>query len=30
MSGLEEGRRVGGSVDLGQQRFSGGRRQIGA
>lgn len=29
-SGLEEGRRVGGSVDLGQQRFGGGRRQIGA
>lgn len=29
-SGLEEGRRVGGSVDLGQRRFDGGRRQIGA
>lgn len=29
-SGLAEGRRVGGSVDLGQQRFGGGRRQIGA
>lgn len=29
-SGLEAGRRVGGSVDLGQRRFSGGRRQIGA
>lgn len=29
-SGIEEGRRVGGSVDLGQQRFGGGRRQIGA
>ncbi|MDV8001721.1 DUF2786 domain-containing protein [Rhodococcus sp. IEGM 1408] len=29
-SGIEEGRRVGGSVDLGQRRFDGGRRQIGA
>lgn len=29
-SGIEEGRRVGGSVDLGQRRFGGGRRQIGA
>lgn len=29
-SGIEEGRRVGGSVDLGQRRFAGGRRQIGA
>lgn len=29
-SGIEEGRRVGGSVDLGQRRFTGGRRQIGA
>lgn len=29
-SGLDEGRRVGGSVDLGQRRFGGGRRQIGA
>jgi hypothetical protein len=29
-SGIEEGRRVGGSVDLGQRRFEGGRRQIGA
>lgn len=29
-SGLEEGRRVGGSVDLGQRRFGGERRQIGA
>ena len=30
MSGIEEGRRVGGSVDLGQRRFAGGRRQLGA
>ena len=30
ISGIEEGRRVGGSVDLGQRRFDGGRRQIGA
>lgn len=29
-SGIEEGRRVGGTVDLGQRRFHGGRRQIGA
>lgn len=29
-SGIDEGRRLGGSVDLGQQRFGGGRRQIGA
>lgn len=29
-SGLDEGRRVGGSVDLGQRRFDGGRRQLGA
>ncbi|WP_216694260.1 DUF2786 domain-containing protein [Dietzia psychralcaliphila] len=29
-SGIEEGRRVGGSVDLGQSRFGGGRRQLGA
>lgn len=29
-SGIEDGRKVGGSVDLGQQRFRGGRRQIGA
>lgn len=29
-SGIEEGRRIGGSVDLGQRRFDGGRRQIGA
>lgn len=29
-SGLEAGRRVGGSVDLGQRRFGGGRRQLGA
>ncbi|HMT48870.1 DUF2786 domain-containing protein [Dietzia sp. UBA5065] len=29
-SGLEEGRRVGGTVDLGQRRFDGGRRQLGA
>lgn len=29
-SGIDEGRRVGGSVDLGQRRFGGGRRQIGA
>lgn len=30
ISGLEEGRRVGGSVDLGQRRFDGGRLQLGA
>lgn len=30
LSGIEEGRRVGGSVDLGQRRFAGGRRQLGA
>lgn len=29
-SGIAAGRRVGGSVDLGQQRFDGGRRQLGA
>ena len=29
-SGLDEGRRMGGSVDLGQQRFGGAPRQIGA
>ncbi|MBB1048518.1 DUF2786 domain-containing protein, partial [Dietzia cercidiphylli] len=29
-SGIEEGRRLGGSVDLGQSRFRGGRRQLGA
>lgn len=29
-SGIEEGRRVGGSVDIGQRRFRGDRRQIGA
>lgn len=29
-SGIEEGRRVGGSVDLGQRRFDAGRRQLGA
>lgn len=29
-SGIEAGRRVGGSVDLGQRRFGGERRQLGA
>lgn len=29
-SGIADGRRAGGSVDLGQRRFHGGRRQIGA
>jgi len=30
VSGLEQGRRAGGSVDLGERRFAGGRRQLGA
>lgn len=29
-SGIDEGRRVGSSVDIGQRRFGGGQRQIGA
>lgn len=30
LSGIEQGRRAGGTVDLGQRRFAGGRREIGA